>query len=54
MSGALRAVLSARMLGSLVVTLNGIAVDTSSSRRTPVRCWPSSCFTGVLLYRGMC
>jgi DNA-binding SARP family transcriptional activator len=34
MSGALRAVLSARMLGSLVVTLNGIAVDTSSSRRT--------------------
>ncbi len=32
MSSAL--ILSARMLGSLVVTLNGIAVDTSSSRRT--------------------
>jgi SARP family transcriptional regulator, regulator of embCAB operon len=34
MTGEPRAVLSARMLGSLVVTLNGIAVDTSSSRRT--------------------
>ena len=34
MSGELRAVLSARMLGSLVVTVNGVAVDTSSSRRT--------------------
>jgi DNA-binding SARP family transcriptional activator len=34
MSGELRAVQSARMLGSLVVTLNGIALDTSSSRRT--------------------
>jgi len=34
MSDELRAVLSARMLGSLVVTLNDSVVDTSSSRRT--------------------
>jgi DNA-binding SARP family transcriptional activator len=34
MSGELRAVLAARMLGSLVVSLNGTVIDTSSSRRT--------------------
>ena len=34
MSGELHAVLSARMLGSLAVTLNGTVVDTLSSRRT--------------------
>jgi DNA-binding SARP family transcriptional activator len=34
MSGELRTVLHARLLGSLVVTLNGALVDTSSSRRT--------------------
>jgi DNA-binding SARP family transcriptional activator len=34
MSGELRAMLTARMLGSLVVTLNGTVIDTLSSRRT--------------------
>ena len=34
MSSELHAALSARMLGSLAVTLNGTAVDTLSSRRT--------------------
>jgi len=33
-SAGLRTVLSARMFGSLVVTLNGTVVDTMSSRRT--------------------
>jgi len=34
MSNELRTVLHARLLGSLVVTLNGALVDTSSSKRT--------------------
>jgi hypothetical protein len=33
-TGEFRTVLSVRMLGSLVVTLNGTVVDTESSRRT--------------------